>query len=69
MTEPKVRRADLVNRREAARILGIHPNTVDRLGHDGTLTRYHIKGVRGVMYLRSEVEGAIEPEPIRGEEP
>lgn len=64
MTAPqKVRREDLVDRHGAAKILGVHPNTVDRLGLDGDLTRYRVKGVRGVLYLRTEIEDCIQPIP------
>lgn len=62
MTTP-IRREDLVDRNEAAEILGIHPNTIDRMGRERELRRYRVRGVRGVLYLRTEVEGAIEEIP------
>ena len=64
----RVRREDLVNRHEAAEILGVHPNTIDRLsklqsnGSPPVLRRYRIRAVRGAFYLRADVEDMIEPE-------
>lgn len=64
----RVRREDLVNRYEAAKILGVHPNTIDKLGKPGadgspaTLRRYRIRSVRGAFYLRTDVEDCIEME-------
>jgi hypothetical protein len=55
----RVRREDLVSRQEAADILQIHPNMIDRMGRERILRRYIIKGVRRVFYLRSEVEDCI----------
>lgn len=54
-------REDLVDRHEAARILGVHPNTIDRLGKTKVLKRWSIRGVRGVFYVRTDVEACIQP--------
>jgi hypothetical protein len=55
----RVRREDLVSRQEAADILGVHPNQIDKMGRDRILRRFTIKSVRRIFYLRSEVEGCI----------
>ena len=58
----RITREDLVNRHEAAAILGVHPNTIDNMGKSATLRRFRIRGVRGAFYLRTEVESCIEEE-------
>jgi excisionase family DNA binding protein len=67
MTAPvktvKVRRVDLVDRHEAAEILGVHPNSIDQLAEDKVIRKYHIRGLRKILFLRAEVEDCIEPVP------
>jgi hypothetical protein len=60
----RIRRDELATREEAAEILGVHPNTIDRLGKPGpgqVLRRYAIRGVRGTFYLKTAVEDCIIP--------
>jgi hypothetical protein len=59
----RVRREDLVTRGEAAALLQVHPNSIDQLAEDGIIRRYHIRGLRGIYFLRTEVEDCIEPVP------
>lgn len=62
MTESRtmrVRRDELVSRQEAAEILHLHPNIIDRMGREKILTRYKIAGVRRVFYLKAQVESCI----------
>lgn len=63
MTPPvrrRFRREELCDRHEAAEMLGIHVNSVDRLGRDKILSRYGIKGMtHTVLYSREQVAGLI----------
>lgn len=58
-----MRREDLVDRHEAATILGVHPNSIDQMAADKVLHKYHIRGLRKILFLRTEVEDCIEPVP------
>ena len=62
MTAPtgRLTRAELCTRTEAAEILGVHPNTIDRLGREKTLSRYGIKGMKHtILYSREQVANCI----------
>lgn len=56
MTQPTIRREDLISRKSAAAHLGLHPNTLDREADRRSLKKHRVLGDNQVYYLRSEVE-------------
>lgn len=63
--QPKL--SDLIDRHEAARIMGCHANTIDRMAAAGLLKKYRRHGKQQVFYDRIKVEACAEP--ILVEEP
>lgn len=51
----------LVTRKEAAYVLRLHENTIDRMLNDGRLTRYKIG--RAVRCSRAEIEKILDNRP------
>lgn len=60
--EPK--RSDMIDRIEAARILGCHPKSIDRLGREKILQRYRLVGDPRILYDRVAVEACLDPIPV-----
>lgn len=56
MTEPTIRREDLVSRKAAAKLLGIHPNTLDRAAAAAGLEKYRVVGDNQIFYRRDQLE-------------
>lgn len=56
-----IRRADLISRRAAAEMLGVHANTLDRWMHEAGAKKYRVRGDNRIFYLRSEVETCSDP--------
>jgi excisionase family DNA binding protein len=57
---------------EAARILGISRNTVQKLVEKGVLPAYEVTGVKGWQFKREDIEGLIrrvEPTKTRAATP
>jgi len=52
---------DLITRREAAELFGVHPKTIARWADAGKLTIHRTLGGQR-RYVRSEVEGLSGPE-------
>jgi len=62
------RAVDLLGPRHAARILGVHENTIRNWVHQGLLTDLRIPGTRFIKIDPEEVERlrASRPEPLAG---
>lgn len=56
-----VRREDVISRGEAAALLDIHVNTVDRWAKKAGLKKYRKHGDNRVFYLRSEIDEKYVP--------
>jgi DNA-binding transcriptional MerR regulator len=57
MTTPAdIRIEDLINRTDAARLLKIHPNTLDREANKAGLRKFRRRDDRRVFFLRTEIE-------------
>jgi predicted site-specific integrase-resolvase len=52
-----VRPEDLINRTDAAKLLKIHVNTLDRAVREGGLRRFRRRDDRRVFFLREEIQG------------
>lgn len=57
MTDITPRREDLVSRKAAAKLLGIHPNTLDRAAAAAGLKKHRVLGDNQVFYLREGIAG------------
>lgn len=53
---------------EAASMLGVSRQTIDRWGREGRITRYRRGIMRGVYYRRTEIESLSEMKPDEHEE-
>jgi hypothetical protein len=52
-----VRPEDLINRTDAAKLLKIHVNTLDRAVRESGLRRFRRRDDRRVFFLREEIQG------------
>lgn len=71
MTDASVRREDLISRRAAAELLGIHANTLDRAAKQAGLRKYKVLGDNRIFYRRDEIGGIdifVEVEDEDGED-
>lgn len=48
-------REALITRQAAARQLGIHPNTMDKIAKDSGLSRYRLIGDTRIYFLRTDI--------------
>jgi hypothetical protein len=53
----EVRIEDLINRTDAAKHLGVHVNTLDRVARKAGMRRFRRRGDARVFFLRAEIEG------------
>jgi excisionase family DNA binding protein len=59
----------LLDTREAAALLQVHPRTVKRAASDGVLRPIRLRRDSPMRFIRREVEALLEPEPATKEAP